>query len=161
MVTLDFEDMFILKASLHPLIYAVKLKIEFLVLNLLGAVVGVGMKGGSGGFVGWGSEDGGVGQDDDDDVTWPSVVGMRRGSFVTGVNGMGGCLRCTTVLGQKRDSERTEKSLLTISEESLLATVSLGSVKSEVDSLGGGMVIGTAGDRDLEDLERQYLGQYR
>lgn len=36
MVTLDFKDMFTLKASLHPVFYAVKLKIEFLVVEVAG-----------------------------------------------------------------------------------------------------------------------------
>ena len=39
MVVLDHVDMFTLKASLHPFIYAIKLKIEFIVLNQLTCLV--------------------------------------------------------------------------------------------------------------------------
>ncbi|KAF2434336.1 hypothetical protein EJ08DRAFT_562686, partial [Tothia fuscella] len=39
MIILDYEDMFTLKASLHPFIYAIKIKIEFLVLNQLSSLV--------------------------------------------------------------------------------------------------------------------------
>jgi hypothetical protein len=39
MVVLDFVDMFTLKAALHPFIYAIKLKIEFIVLNQLTCLV--------------------------------------------------------------------------------------------------------------------------
>ena len=39
MVVLDYVDMFTLKASLHPFIFAIKLKIEFIVLNQLTCLV--------------------------------------------------------------------------------------------------------------------------
>lgn len=43
MVVVDYLDMFTLKASMHPFIYAVKLKIEFVVLNQLRGLVRHGM----------------------------------------------------------------------------------------------------------------------
>lgn len=111
MVTLDFKDIFTLKASLHPVIYAVKLKIEFLVLNLLGAVVGSrGV-----GIVEW--IEGRVDCGERGDVKRPSVIG-KDGGF--GENGAGGCLRCH-VLG-KRESGRTERSMAM--SEGLLAPLS-------------------------------------
>ncbi|KAF2103490.1 hypothetical protein NA57DRAFT_72465 [Rhizodiscina lignyota] len=39
MVVVDYADMFTLKASMHPFIYAIKLKIEFVVLNQLRRLV--------------------------------------------------------------------------------------------------------------------------
>jgi hypothetical protein len=39
MAVLDYMDMFTLKASLHPFIYAVKLKIEFIMLDQLLSLV--------------------------------------------------------------------------------------------------------------------------
>ncbi|KAE9990371.1 hypothetical protein EG327_001509 [Venturia inaequalis] len=154
MVALDFVDMFTLKACLHPLIYAVKMKIEFLVLNLLAAVVGGGMDG----SVAWAGDGGTFTGGGRDDVTWPSSAVEAKGSSHIRGDGMGGCLRCSTVLGgQNRESARTEKSLLSMSEDSS-TQLSLGSLESEVGVFG--LVEGIARDGDLEDLERRYLGRY-
>ncbi|TID13239.1 hypothetical protein E2P81_ATG10091 [Venturia nashicola] len=143
MVVLDFEDMFTLKASLHPFIYAVKLKIEFLVLNRLGAVVGVQ----GGGFVGV------VG--DGDEVAWPCVVRPSRGGFAEKAAGV--CLRCE-VLGE-RGGWGTDKSM-TLSQGSL-SPMTVGSSKCSLRSPDHSRVQLRIDDEGLQDLERQYLGQYR
>jgi hypothetical protein len=154
MVVLDYEDMFMLKASLHPFIYAVKLKIEFLVLNQLGAVVGA--KGED--FVEWAGKSR-IGHENRVDVVWPSKFGTKERA---GGEEVGECLRCRVL--RKRGSAGTESSVATSENSSSpLNATSLGLLHEEpLGSLEIGQAVHLdSKDRALEDLERQYLGQYR
>lgn len=144
MVVLDFWDMFILKACLHPFIYALKLKIEFLVLNRLGEVVST--RGDD--LVEWVGEterEGGNGVD----VAWPSKGGFKEVNASV-------CLSCEVL--RKGESLGTDSSFV-INEDSL-SPLTLGSSKNSLGSLDSQVAV-VYEDEGLQDLERQYLGPYK
>jgi hypothetical protein len=156
MVVLDYEDMFTLKASLHPFIYAVKLKIEFLVLNQLSCVVRPDGED----FVQW-VEGEQVIPGSAEDPAWPSKMG-RNGEFDEKESGT--CLGCQVLANQRRKrGAETENSIARSEDSALPLTVSSsGPLRNEsLGPLDIGQAHPDSMDRRLEDLERHYLGQYR
>lgn len=155
MVVLDWKDMFTLKASLHPFIYAVKLKIEFLVLNQLGAVVGSRGEG----FVEWAEEVGAAAEKmNGGDPVWPG----QKEEFEEKEDDA--CLRCQVLNNKRKKWSAGTESLMTASvNSSSPRTVSLTAPlrRESLGSLDIGQAHPEIRDRGLEDLERQYLGQYR
>jgi hypothetical protein len=155
MVVLDYENMFTLKASLHPFIYAVKLKIEFLVLNQLSCVVKPYRED----FVEWVGEEQ-VKPQNAVLSRWPNRVRWRE---IYAGNEGSTCLTCQLLVDQrkKRGSSGTEKSPAVSQSSSPLTTNLVAPLqRGSLSSLAIGEAHRDSRDRRLEDLERQYLGRY-
>jgi hypothetical protein len=163
MLVLDYENMFTLKASLHPFIYAIKLKIEFLVLNQLSILVRP--DGGDLAYWEGGSE---LNLSPELRRQRDSAWSFRFSRSKIEKNNI--CLRCQSLDGLNRESsivEHSEKSL-TRTNSSFVPQVVLprdfaGASLHDDGSLTVDKPCGNqikTDDDQIEDLERQYLGKF-
>jgi hypothetical protein len=162
MVALDFDDKFTLKASLHPFIYAIKLKIEFLVLNQLSSLV----QPNEDNLVIWG--------DNESTSICPQSKRKRDSSWSfrstwsknSDDKHAGVCLRCESLSKSRKSSEgaASEQSLVPLSM-SFAPASRIPPVNSLQDNGCAALsrtrsVETTTEDRSIVDLERQYLGKF-
>jgi hypothetical protein len=174
MVATDFDDMFALKACLHPFIYAMKLKVEFLVLNQLTHFV----RRDKSDFMHWAVEA------PETQAQLKTASKSERESIRSNNGGLArepnekeliGCLRCQSLVNVRQKSKglgaevpaaASDRAtcLLTTNFNAPSPSISLSSTKDGTqfppDARSWSNEVSRIESRELEDLERQYLGKY-
>lgn len=162
MIVLDFDDKFTLKASLHPFIYAIKLKIEFLVLNQLSSLV----RPNEDNLVMWGENGSGP------LCARPKPKRLSSWSFkstwskTSEEKFAGVCLRCESLDKSRKSSEAALSEKSPVLPSACLASASRRQSASAAQDFGYLRLSKTWSDdtapedKGIEDLERQYLGKF-
>jgi hypothetical protein len=156
----DYTDKFMLKCTIHPLVYAVKLKLEFIVLNQLQTLVGRGLTTGlhlpSLQNIDFNSDEASSGQDSPStsDASAKSLPGYER-NFIskTGVVRMSPRGSGATLITRSSNVEKEQQGHVRgDSEKTLTGELDLKNVYGKPDR--------SRRNDGLEDMERLYLGTW-
>jgi hypothetical protein len=150
LTVLDFDDMFTLKCTVHPFVYSVKLKLEFIVLNQLQQIVKRGLAPG----LNLKSLESSSESGNEQDRAFDAVPALKGGEFITKAR--------PAIPTPSPSSGNSTKEIIEVDAEKQ-ARHHRNTASSLNDETDLKQIVGSPDDEEIEraavdDLERRYLG---